>query len=61
MRANTVKVGVSYHFNGLLTGNPVTDLAGLGLPTPTGNVTADGQAFQQWFKSKSSGLGLPSL
>jgi len=25
MRANVVKLGVSYHFSGLLTGNPVTD------------------------------------
>ncbi len=25
MRANTVKIGVSYHFNGLLTGDPAKD------------------------------------
>jgi outer membrane immunogenic protein len=30
MRANVVKLGVSYHFNGLLTGNPTTDF---GLPS----------------------------
>ena len=29
MRANLVKLGVSFHFNGLLSGNPATDVPGL--------------------------------
>jgi outer membrane immunogenic protein len=60
MRANVVKLGVSFHFNGLLSGNPVTDLASLGVPTPTGNVQTDGKAFQNWFSAQASSAGIAS-
>jgi outer membrane immunogenic protein len=55
-RGDLVKVGVNFHFNGLgsITGNPVTDF---GMPTPTGNVTVDGKAFQNWFNSQASSSG----
>ena len=56
---NLVRAGISYHFSGLsLTGNPVTDF---GMPTPTGNVTTDGKAFQNWFASQGANLGLPAV
>lgn len=59
-RGDLVKVGVNLHFNGLtaLTGHPITDF---GLPTTTGNVTADGKAFQTWWQSQAANWGLPTV
>lgn len=52
---NRATVGINWRFGGggNISGNPTSDL---GLPVLTGNLSADGAAYQAWVKSHAAGL-----
>lgn len=58
LRANVVKAGVSWHFGSAIN-DPITVANSIGIPQPTGNLSADGKALQNWFQSQASNWNLP--